>query len=134
MTNPSNEKSKKILFLAYLGILLGVLFGIFMSKQADVPATGFLIGLSSFAVFVLSVISKHKQADTNTFLGLVGALVFNSLVPIFIIYEITKPYTGGGADIGAGLLALASPILSPSLALLGFKTFHFISRLKNKTK
>jgi hypothetical protein len=93
----------------------------------------FLVPAGSFGV--LGLICSHKNPDgVNRFRvsSLVGAIVgvfIGNTLPYVLLWFSALNYNGGGANIGIGILVMATPILVIVFGAIGFFVGYSINAL-----
>jgi len=114
-----------LLVLTVLGSCLPTLLGV-PSPDASMPQIFYWYVLPGLPFLILSCIALHPRLfSSHSLVGAAIGAVAAVGIPYFLLWSATANYSGGGANIGLGLLILAMPAYLPFLMILGISIARF---------
>ncbi len=105
----------------FSGAVVGSIFAVVNGDTPGVFLANLFLGFSPFGEFVLLAKLTERSRNPRRLRGLKLAFLLVSLPVLLLLVEVLGPYTGGGANIGAGMLLLGLPVISIPLLLAGYR-------------
>lgn len=94
----------------------------------------YFLPVACFILISIMAVSRNNKSFRVSQSGLRGATsgaYMAFILPTTLLFISSATYSGGGANIGLGLLALAAPALVPIFLLLGLKMGESLAQQKS---